>query len=260
MSDALLQVDMVSKNFGGLAALSNISLRVEQESITSLIGPNGAGKTTLFNAITNLEPLDSGKVFFQGKRIDHLSSYMVAGKGIQRTFQLLQVFKELSVLENVALGMHARGNAGILASIFRLPSMRTEEVDIIDHSMNVIQLVGLEARTNAKASQLPYGEQKLVEIARALVSQPKLLLLDEPTNGLNPSETQKLTILLQKMREIGVTIFLVAHDMHLVMDISDQIVALNFGKVIAEGVPGEIAENQEVIKAYLGKEHVIARA
>jgi len=258
MGKALLQVDSASKNFGGLTALLKVTLTIEQGSITSLIGPNGAGKSTLFNTITNLIPLDSGSIYFQEERFDHLPPHMIASKGIQRTFQLLQVFRELTVLENVALGMHAKGNTGFLGAILRFPSMRLEEAEIIQRSKGAVRFVGLEAQSNMVAGQLPYGQQKLVELARAIVSGPKLLLLDEPTNGLSPSETQGLNGILQQLRNEGVTIFLVAHDMQTVMEISDKIFVLNFGQKIAEGTPKEIAESQEVIKAYLGREYIIA--
>jgi branched-chain amino acid transport system ATP-binding protein len=258
MAKALLQVDSASKNFGGLTALSKVTLTVEEGSISSLIGPNGAGKSTLFNTITNLIRLDSGSMYFEGERFDQLAPHMIAGRGIQRTFQLLQVCKELTVLENVALGMHAKGSSGFLGAILRFPSMRLEEAEIIQQSKEAVRFVGLEAQLNVAIGQLPYGQQKLVELARAIVSGPKLLLLDEPTNGLSPSETQRLNGMLEQLRNRGVTIFLVAHDMQTVMKVSDKIFVLNFGEKIAEGTPREIAENQEVIKAYLGKEYVIA--
>jgi branched-chain amino acid transport system ATP-binding protein len=258
MSKALLQVESISKSFGGIVALSNVSLNVEQGSITALIGPNGAGKTTMFNIVSNFIRPDSGKVFFQGERIDLLLPSMVASRGIQRTFQLLEVMKELSVFENVALGMHAKGNAGVLAAVIRSPSMRREEAQIRERSMDYLQLVGLQDLTNTSAGKLPYGQQKLVELARALVSDPKILLLDEPTNGLNPLETQKIMDVLRHMRERGTTILLVAHDMHTVMQISDKIYVLNYGEKISEGSPKEIARNQDVIKAYLGEKYGVA--
>jgi len=258
MNGTLLKVESVSKNFGGVNALLDVNVSVDQGSITSLIGPNGAGKTTLFNVITNLIPLDSGRVLFQNERIDHLPSHQMANKGIQRTFQLLQVFKELSVFENVALGMHAKSKAGLLPTIFRFPSMSLEEVEIIEQSKNAIQLVGLEAQMNETAGRLPFGQQKLLELARAFVSRPKLLLLDEPTNGLNPHETQMIIRVLHKIHDQGIDILFVAHDMVTVMEISDKIYVLNFGQKIAEGTPDEIAKNKEVIKAYLGKEYRIA--
>jgi branched-chain amino acid transport system ATP-binding protein len=258
MNRGLLEVDSASKHFGGLSALVNVCLNVEQGSITSLIGPNGAGKTTLFNAITNLSPVDTGEIFFQAEKVDHLPPHMVAGKGIQRTFQLLQVFKELSVLENVALGMHVKGNSGFLNAILRGPRMRSEEEKIIERSWETIRFVGLEKQSQTAAGQLPYGQAKLVELARALVSEPRLLLLDEPTNGLNPSERQKLTELIREIRQRGTTVFLVAHDMATVMEISDMIFVLNFGEKIAEGTPKEIAANQEVVKIYLGEEYNVA--
>jgi branched-chain amino acid transport system ATP-binding protein len=258
MSNSLLEVDSVSKHFGGLTALSNVNLTVEEGSITSLIGPNGAGKTTLFNAITNLSPADTGEVYFQGERIDNLDTHMVAVKGIQRTFQLLQVFKELSVLENTALGMHVKGNSGFLNTVFRMRKMRSEEEEIFERSLAAIKFVGLEAKSSMTAGQLPYGQQKMVEFARAIVSEPKLLLLDEPTNGLNPSERGKLTELIREIRERHTSILLVAHDMGTVMGISDKIYVLNFGEKIAEGTPMEIAQNQKVIKVYLGEEYSIA--
>jgi branched-chain amino acid transport system ATP-binding protein len=256
--ELLLRVESVSKNFGGLTALSRVNLTVERGSITSLIGPNGAGKTTLFNAVTNFIPIDTGAIFFQGERIDGLPAHSIARKGIQRTFQLLQVFKELTVLENIALGLHANSRAGLLSTILRFRSMKSEEENIIEQSKKIVHLVGLERVVHVKAGQLPFGQQKLVELGRALVSMPRLLLLDEPTNGLNPHETQETISLLNKTREQGVTIFLVAHDMKAVMQISDKIHVLNLGRKIAEGSPEEIKANQEVIEAYLGKEFKLA--
>jgi branched-chain amino acid transport system ATP-binding protein len=258
MNKTLLQVQSVSKHFGGLGALVNVNLAVEEGSITSLIGPNGAGKTTLFNTITNLVPVDVGEIAFKGERIDHLPPHQVAIKGIQRTFQLLQVFKELTVLENVALGMHVRGNSGFIRSILRSASMRSEEREIFERSREAIRFVGLETETSARAGKLPYGQQKMVELARALVSRPNLLLLDEPTNGLNPLERARLTDMVREIRSQGVTVFFVAHDMATVMKISDKIYVLNFGQKIAEGNPKEIAQNQDVIKIYLGEEYRIA--
>lgn len=251
---ALLDIECVSKNFGGLAALSEVSLSVEDGSITALIGPNGAGKTTLFNIVTNLILLDSGKVLFQGERIDHLSPHLIPSKGIARTFQLLGMFKELTVLENVALGGQSQTKAGIIPTIFQLPGARSEESQIMERAKNAIRLLGLEGESNAKAGYLPYGLQKLVELGRAICFQPKLILLDEPTIGLNPYEIHGLVNVVRKITEQGTTVFLVAHDMRTVMDISDKIYVLDFGKKIAEGTPKEITGNEEVIKVYLGRE------
>lgn len=251
---ALLDIECVSKNFGGLAALSEVSLSVEEGSTTSLIGPNGAGKTTLFNIVTNLIPLDSGKVLFQEERIDHLPPHVIPSKGIARTFQLLGMFKELTVLENVALGGQSQTKAGMFPTIFQFPRSRLEETQIMERAKNTIRLLGLEEQANAKAGYLPYGLQKMVELGRAVCFQPKLVLLDEPTIGLSPHETQRLISVIRKIAEQGTTVFLVAHDMRTVMDISEKIYVLDFGKKIAEGTPKEVTGNEEVIKIYLGRE------
>lgn len=254
----LLKVKSVVKRFGGLKALHDVDLTVEENSITALIGPNGAGKTTMFNSVTNLTPIDSGEIFFTGERIDHLSPHLIAGLGIQRTFQLHQVFTELTVLENVALGMHVSAKSGFLGTILHLPAMRREESKIMQQSLEAIHMVGLDDHVFTLAGQLPYGQQKMVEVARAMVSRPKLLLLDEPTNGLNPSERKSLTELVLKIRRQGTTVFFVAHDMATVMRISDKIHVLSFGQKIAEGPPREILKNKKVIEVYLGEEQDIA--
>jgi branched-chain amino acid transport system ATP-binding protein len=253
MKRAILNLESVSKNFGGLAAISDVNLVVDEGDMVSLIGPNGAGKTTLLNIATNLLPFDSGKVIFQGKRIDHLPPYAIPSIGITRTFQLLRLPMKLSVLENVAVGAHSKGRAGIYSIVFRLPKMRIEEVQIIERTKWAIEFVGLEDHMRAITGHLPLGLQRLVEMARAIVSEPKLLFLDEVTTGLNPHEKRRVINVLHKVHEKGTTIFIVAHDMSFLMELSSKIYVLNFGKKIAEGTPDEIRENKEVIDVYLGR-------
>jgi len=253
MKKTILQFESVSKNFGGLAALSNVTLSVAEGDVVSLIGPNGAGKTTLLNIATNLLPLSSGKVFFENERVDHLPPYSIPGRGLARTFQILKLPQKLSVLENVAIGAHSRGQCGVFPIILRFPKMRLEESRILGKAKEVIQFVGLEDHMNTITGHLPLGIQRLVEMARALACEPKLLFLDEVTTGLNFHEKQKVISVLQKIRDQGTTIFIVAHDMSFVMELSSKIYVLNFGKKIAEGSPEEIWKNQEVIDVYLGR-------
>lgn len=253
MKRAILSFESVSKNFGGLAALSDVNLTVDEGDMVSLIGPNGAGKTTLLNIATNLLPCDSGKVILENKRIDHLPPYTIPSMGIARTFQLLRLPMKLSVLENVAVGAHSKGKASIYPIILRLPKIRTEETQIIERAKRAIEFVGLEDHMHAITGYLPLGLKRLVEMARAIVSEPKLLFLDEVTTGLNPHERQRVINVLHKVHEQGTTIFIVAHDMSFVMQLSSKIYVLNFGKKIAEDTPDEIRKNKEVIDVYLGR-------
>jgi branched-chain amino acid transport system ATP-binding protein len=253
MKKTILSFESVSKNFGGLAALTDVSLSVTEGDVISLIGPNGAGKTTLLNIATNLLPLSSGKVIFEDERTDHLPPYRIPGRGIARTFQILKLPLKLSVLENVAIGAHSRSESGVFPIVLRLSRMRSEEMQIMEKAKEAIRFVGLEDHMNAITGILPLGTQRLVEMARALMCEPKLLFLDEVTTGLNFHEKQKVIHVLQKIREQGTTIFIVAHDMSFVMELSSKIYVLNFGKKIAEGSPEEIRKNREVIDVYLGR-------
>ena len=252
--DRMLQIDRASKSFGGLAALADVSFSVTQGQIKSLIGPNGAGKTTLYNIVTGVEPLTEGAIWFLGERIDGLKPHVITSKGIARTFQNVELFENMSVIENVMLGRHPRTRTGVLGSAFRLPSARGEEQEIINRSMELLEFVGLGQRVHEDSAGLPFGLQRYLEIARALATEPKLLLLDEPASGLDSGEAQGLCELIVKIRDIGVTVLLVEHNMDVAMEISDEIVVLNYGMKITEGTPREIQDNAEVITAYLGDE------
>jgi branched-chain amino acid transport system ATP-binding protein len=252
--DKMLRIDRVSKSFGGLAALSDVSFSVTQGQIKSLIGPNGAGKTTLYNTVTGVESLTEGEIWFLGERIDSLKPHVITRKGIARTFQNVELFENMSVIENIMVGRHSRTETGLLGSALRLPSARGEEQEILNRSMELLEFVGLGQRVHEDSSGLPFGLQRYLEIARALATEPKLLLLDEPASGLDSGESQGLCELITKIRDIGITVLLVEHNMDVAMEISDEIVVLNYGMTIAEGTPREIQDNAEVIAAYLGDE------
>jgi branched-chain amino acid transport system ATP-binding protein len=238
--DRMLQIDGASKSFGGLAALADVSFSVTQGQIKSLIGPNGAGKTTLYNIVTGIEPLTKGAIWFLGERIDGLKPHAITFRGIARTFQNVELFENMSVVENVMLGRHPRTRTGVLGSAFKLPSARGEEQEIINRSLELLEFVGLGQRVHEDSAGLPFGLQRYLEIARALATEPKLLLLDEPASGLDSGEAQSLCELIVKIRDIGVTVLLVEHNMDVAMEISDEIVVLK--------------DNAEVITAYLGDE------
>lgn len=255
----ILSVQEVSKNFGGLQALDRVNLDVEQGKIVSIIGPNGAGKTTLFNIITNIYRPSSGRVFFQGERIDHLPSYEIARRGVARTFQLIRLLRGLTALENVMVGRHVRTKAETFPIIFRFPSALSEERQTREYAMKMLQLFNLEAQAMTLVREMPHGQQRLLDLARVLASEPKLLILDEPTAGLNPREVLTLQERLRLIRDDGVTILLVEHEMRTVMAVSDRVTVLQYGQKIAEGSPSEIGKNEVVIKAYLGKEFPSAR-
>jgi branched-chain amino acid transport system ATP-binding protein len=253
----LLQISNLKKYFGGLKAVDDVSFEVKSGEILSLIGPNGAGKTTLFNCLTGVLKPTEGEVFFyvekKKKRLTGFKPDKVAKTGIARTFQNIRLFSNLRVIDNVKIGRHARTKTHFFGAVFMTKPYVDLEKKIYETSMHALKFVGIPHKSTQLASNLPYGEQKLLEIARALAVEPILLLLDEPAAGMNPQETNQLMRLIQKIRGTGVTILLIEHDMRLVMNISDRIIVLNYGRKIAEGAPDEIKEHPEVIQAYLGE-------
>ncbi len=250
---ALLEVKDLEKRFGGLKAISGLSFSVEKGIIFSIIGPNGAGKTTLFNLLTNIYAPSSGAIFFKGKEITKLPPFKIARLGISRTFQNLQVFLNMSVIENVMVGCHLRSKSGLLASALRLPSVIKEEKMVRQMAYEALEFCGLPQYASRPAGGLPYGILKKLEVARSLASRPELLLMDEPAAGLNDTETAELCQLIKRICDSGVTVLLVEHNMSLVMEISQKVLVLNYGKLLAEGSPEEIQKNPEVIAAYLGE-------
>lgn len=250
----ILAIEHISKNFGGVAALSEVSFGVKEGEIVGVIGPNGAGKTTLFNLITGVFSPSSGSISFRDKPIIGLRPHKVTKMGISRTFQNIRLFGHMTALENVMVGSHCRTHAGLWQGLWRTGIQRGEEKSIREKSESLLRLVGIAEDRNTPAGSLPYGKQRRLEIARAMGADPELLLLDEPTAGMNESETEDLRLLIQKIQALGKTVVLIEHDMHLVMNVCERLVILNFGRKIAEGVPEEIRENKDVIEAYLGRE------
>lgn len=249
----LLEVLDVRRSFGGLVAVDQVSFSVFPGQIKAMIGPNGAGKTTLFNIISGLIPSETGKILFKGKRIHGLKPFQVAHAGISRTFQNPSLFLKMSVLENVMVGRHSRTRWGFIGCGLRYPGQVREEKQIQEAALERIAYVGLEPLAASPAGSLGFGQRRMVELARALATEPELLLLDEPASGLNPKETEDLGLLIRKIRDSGVTVLLVEHDMSLVMDISDDVLVLHNGIVIAEGTPSAVQDDQKVISVYLGK-------
>jgi branched-chain amino acid transport system ATP-binding protein len=250
----LLSVNRVTKRFGGLTANDAISFEVPEKTVFAVIGPNGAGKTTLFNAISGFFPPTEGSIAFDGADITGVPQRKIAARGLVRTYQLVQLFKDLTVAENVHVGFHLVTKGAIGAALLRPRWVREQEARIARETHELLAFVGLSAQADMQADTLPYGQQRLLEVARALAASPKLLLLDEPAAGLNTDETAKLADTILRIRDRGITVLLIEHDMSLVMRIAEHIVVLDFGKKIAEGTPGEIKAHPDVIAAYLGTE------
>jgi branched-chain amino acid transport system ATP-binding protein len=255
MADRLLEIRSLSRSFGGLKAVNDVSFAVQAGLIKSVIGPNGAGKTTLFNLISGMLSSDSGVVRQNGREITRLQPHRITELGICRTFQTTKLFSRMTVLENVMVGRHPRTKAGFLSGILNLPWTWKEEKGIRERSFELLDALGLADAAEELASNLPFGKQRRLEIARALATEPSLLLLDEPAAGLNIYETREMADLVLKIRKWGITVLLVEHDMSVVMDISDEIVVLNYGSKVAEGKPEEIQRDPEVIRIYLGGGH-----
>tara|TARA_R110002049_G_scaffold172708_6_gene339525 strand:+ start:8073 stop:8843 length:771 start_codon:yes stop_codon:yes gene_type:complete len=252
----ILELANVTKRFGGLVALNDISFSVEKGSVTAVIGPNGAGKTTLFNLISGVFPYAEGEVRFLGKSLTGLPQHAIAAHGLIRTFQLVKLFPNLTVVENVEVGRHLKTHGGILSAVLRTPSVLRMEEDVRTRAMELLDSVGLSEVSSLQATSLPYGQQRLLEIARALAAEPQMLLLDEPAAGLNHEESARLGCLIRSIADRGVTVLMIEHDMKLVMSIADKVVVLDFGMKLAEGKPEDIQHDPAVLAAYLGSSEI----
>ena len=253
----LLKIDNLSKSFGGLKAVSDLNIEINEGELIGLIGPNGAGKTTVFNLLTGVYEKTEGNMTFQGKDVSGLKPYQVTQRGVARTFQNIRLFSDLSVIDNVKIAYHQRTTYNTASALFRLPSYYSGEKEIQRKAMDLLKIFSLEDKAEETAKNLPYGEQRRLEIARALGTEPKLLLLDEPAAGMNPQETHDLMNLIRWIREqFKLTILLIEHDMALVMGVCERIYVLDYGMIIAQGAPDEIKRNSKVIEAYLGEEVV----
>jgi branched-chain amino acid transport system ATP-binding protein len=251
---ALLEVSGVSKRFGGLQAVKEVSFRVEKGTVKALIGPNGAGKTTLFNLLSGVLAPDAGTVRFRGEEIQGRPPHRIAALGLSRTFQQIRLFGQMTALENAMVGRHVRSRAGFVAGMFHLPWTWREEREIERAARDALAFLGVEGLADLEASSLSYGQQRAVELARALASEPELLLLDEPAAGLNMRETVELGKLVGRIRERGVTVLVVEHDMGLVMNVSDEVVVLSYGEKIADAEPRAVQKHPEVVRVYLGED------
>ncbi|GAB3765283.1 ABC-type branched-subunit amino acid transport system ATPase component [Nocardioides ginsengisegetis] len=249
---ALLEVDNATLRFGGLTALDQVTFDIREGEILGLIGPNGAGKTTCFNAMTGVYQLTSGQIRFDGDSLAGRKRHSITKLGMARTFQNIRLFKAMTVLENVMVGADAHSKVSFFEALFRMPRHRRTEAASLARAKELLDLVGIKARHDELATNLSYGDQRRLEIARAMATNPKLLCLDEPAAGFNPAEKQRLMELIRKVRDQGITVLLIEHDMRLVMGVTDRIVVLEFGRKIAEGTPAEIRDNPAVIAAYLG--------
>jgi len=251
---SFLEVNNLSKRFGGISAVNNLSFSIRKHCLFAIIGPNGAGKTTTFNLLSGVLPADGGEIHFKNEPILGLKPYQISSRGMVRTFQSVNLFDNMTVLDNIKVGCHKIGRSEIFSAAFHTRNFRREEQNISEKAYAALRLVGLENRAGEMAGNLPFGQQRLIEIARSLAGDPELLLLDEPAAGLNAHETAELAALLLRLQSQGITIILIEHDMELVMDIAENIIVLDQGIKIAEGMPRDIQNNKAVITAYLGEE------